>query len=153
SAAAEAACESVTGRRLRVNRWKFWQHQGGDGTTFTLADAGKHLARSRSKFVGGEEEVKAIREALEAQSRRSQQDQSERRRLRLKFWEGLLSRPQVKTTRHANLSPAECGWIAAGSGARGLPFVHTIKQQACRVELFIDRGAGKAETNKRIFET
>jgi hypothetical protein len=72
--------------------------------------------------------------------------------LRKRFWEGLLSRPSIASTRHAKLSAAEDGWIAASSGVRGLPFVYVIGQDEARVELYMDRGSGKAETNKRIFD-
>jgi hypothetical protein len=80
------------------------------------------------------------------------QDQTERSRLRSKFWQGLLSRPKVKSTRHADLSAVEYGWIAAGSGVRGLPFTYSIRQEEAQVELYIDRGAGKAVENKEIFD-
>ena len=40
----------------------------------------------------------------------------ERYGLRKRFWEELLGRPKVKTTRHAGLAPVEYGWIGAGSG-------------------------------------
>src|SRR5262249_27000361 len=39
SAAAEAARETVAGRRLNTNGWSFWQYRGADGKTLTLADA------------------------------------------------------------------------------------------------------------------
>ena len=43
-------------------------------------------------------------------------------------------------------------WGRLRSGVRGLPFVYTVKQQEGRVELWIDRGAGKAPENKRLFD-
>jgi hypothetical protein len=147
SAAAEAARKSITGKRLNTNGWTFWQYQSADGKTLTLADARKRFAKSGSKFVEGRAEG-----ALRRHGRTSSEDQPERRRLRLKFWQGLLGRPGVRGTRHADLSPGDSGWIAAGSGVRGLPFVYVIKQEEGRVELFIDRGAGKAAENKRIFD-
>jgi predicted type IV restriction endonuclease len=79
-------------------------------------------------------------------------EKAERYGLRKRFWEGLLSRPDVKSTRHADLSPVDSGWIAAGSGLRGMPLVYVVKQEEGRVELFIDRGAGKTVENKRIFD-
>jgi hypothetical protein len=75
----------------------------------------------------------------------------ERHRLRLKFWQGLLSRPKAQATRHANIAPGKFSWIAAGSGVRGVPFVYAVKQEEGRVELFIDRGPGKTQENKSIF--
>jgi hypothetical protein len=35
---------------------------------------------------------------------------------------------------------------------RGLPFTYTIGQEAGTVELYIDRGSGKKEENKRMFD-
>jgi len=69
-----------------------------------------------------------------------------------RFWEGLLSRPKAKGTRHANTSPVEYGWIAAGSGVRGVPFTYVIGKDEARVEIYIDRGTGRAAENKRIFD-
>jgi hypothetical protein len=80
------------------------------------------------------------------------EDQPERYRLRLKFWQGLLSRPKVKTTRHADISPGESGWISAGSGVRGLPFTYSIRQEESQVELYFDRGPGTTAENKEIFD-
>ena len=50
------------------------------------------------------------------------------------------------------LPPASTDWIAAGSGVRGLPFCYVIHQEEGKVELYIDRGAGKTAENKRIFD-
>jgi hypothetical protein len=80
------------------------------------------------------------------------QEQPERHRLRLKFWEGLLGRPKVKGTRHADIKPSKRDWLGASSGVRGLPFNYVIFQREVRVELYIDRGSGKAAENKQIFD-
>jgi predicted type IV restriction endonuclease len=76
----------------------------------------------------------------------------ERYGLRKKFWETLVSRPKAKNTRHANIAPSEYSWIAAGSGVRGVPYTYCIGQDDGRVELYIDRGTGKAAENKDIFD-
>lgn len=80
------------------------------------------------------------------------QNRPERYDLRKRFWAGLLSRPKAKTTRHANITPGEYSWIAAGSGVRGLPFTYVIGQDHGKVELYIDRGADQTKANKRIFK-
>ena len=64
----------------------------------------------------------------------------------------LLSLPKAKGTRHANRTTSDDGWFDAGSGVRGLPFRCSIGQDESRIELYIDRGAGKAAENKRIFD-
>jgi hypothetical protein len=79
-------------------------------------------------------------------------DDPERHKLRLHFWEELLGRCKARNTRHSNIAPGKYSWIAAGSGVRGVPFVYAIGQERGRVELFIDRGRGKAAENKRIFD-
>jgi hypothetical protein len=76
----------------------------------------------------------------------------ERYEVRKRFWEGLLDRPKMKSTRHANLSASEYNWIGAGSGVRGLPFNYVIGQDEGKVELYIDRGADQGEENKNIFD-
>jgi len=72
--------------------------------------------------------------------------------MRKRFWEALLSRPKVKTTRHANIAPGEYTYIGAGSGVRGLPFNYVTGQDEGRVELYIDRGADEEEGNKDLFD-
>ena len=72
--------------------------------------------------------------------------------MKKRFWEALLSRPNVKATRHAKLGATESGWISAGSGVKGVPFTYTIGQGKGRVELWIDRGAGRTAENKEIFD-
>jgi predicted type IV restriction endonuclease len=79
-------------------------------------------------------------------------DHPERYGLRKRFWEGLLTRPKLQATRHANNSPGESGWIAAGAGVRGLRFVYVVQEEEGRVELYIDRGTGKATENKDIYD-
>jgi hypothetical protein len=128
SAAAEAARMSVTGKRQNTNGWTFWQYQDEGGKRRCLDDARKRL----SKTKGGHP------------------DRPERYGRRKRFWEELLNRPKVKATRHADLSPSESNWIAAGTGVRGLPLVYVIGQDECRVELYIDRG--DKEANKGLFD-
>ncbi len=81
-----------------------------------------------------------------------EQARPDRQGLRKTFWEGLLNRPKAKTSRHANISPGEAGWIGAGSGVRGLSLNFVVGQDESRVELYIDRGADQTDTNKGIFD-
>jgi predicted type IV restriction endonuclease len=81
-----------------------------------------------------------------------EQDRPERYGHRRKFWETLLKRPKAQGTRHAEITPSEYSWIGAGSGVRGCPFNYAIGQHEGRVELWIDRGAGKGAENKDIFD-
>ena len=79
-------------------------------------------------------------------------EKAERYEIRKRFWEGLLTRPKAKGTRHANIKPGEYQYIGAGSGVRGLPFNYFIRQDEGAVELYIDRGADQTEANKGIFD-
>lgn len=72
--------------------------------------------------------------------------------IRKNFWQGLLARAAKRTPLHAKISPGKFESVGASSGMRGLYLNYVIKQDAGRVELFIDRGAGKAEKNKGIFD-
>jgi hypothetical protein len=134
SAAAEAARATVSGKKMNTNGWTFWRYEGAGGKKHTLAEARGGAGGKAEGAQGGGAEG------------------ADRHGLRKRFWEGLLGRPKVTGTRHANIAPGEYTWIAAGSGVRGLPLVYAIGQGEGRVELYIDRGAGQADANKRIFD-
>ena len=108
SAAAEAARRPPDADEHE--RLDFWQYRDGAGKRLCLDDARKGSPSQGEATTG---------------SVRRQDDGPERYGLRKKFWEGLLSRPKAKATRHANITPGEFRWIAAGSGVRGLPFQST----------------------------
>jgi hypothetical protein len=137
SAAATAARATVAGRQMNTNGWTFWQYQGAGGKKLTLHDARQQVAPSRGKGTSDQ---------------KGQKGGAERYGLRLKFWQGLLSRPKVKGTRHADLTPGEYHYIGASSGIRGLNFNYVIGKETGKVELYIDRGADQDEANKRIFD-
>jgi hypothetical protein len=137
SGAAEAARATVSGRRMTTNGWTFWQYQRADAKKLTLRDARRQVAPPPREGTSGQ---------------KGPRDQPERHDLRKKFWQALLDRPKMKGTRHADIAPGEYSWVAAGSGVRGLPFVYAIGQGEGRVELYIDRGAGKAAENKELFD-
>jgi hypothetical protein len=90
---------------------------------------------------------------IRAKEQRGRQDRAERYSLRHKFWEGLLDLARAKTSLHSSISPSESSWVATSTGIRGLNLVYSIRQHDGRVELYIDRGTGEKETNKRAFDT
>jgi Domain of unknown function (DUF4268)/Restriction Enzyme Adenine Methylase Associated len=137
SAAASAARASVSRRRMNTNGWTFWQYQGADGKTLTLHDARQQVVSPPRKDASGHKGPK---------------DQPERYGLRKKFWEGLLNRPKMKGTRHADITPGVFSWIGAGGGVWGLFFRYVVRQDEGTVDLYIDRGAGKTAVNKDIFD-
>src|SRR5262249_43811716 len=107
SQAGEVARAHITGQRKNTNGWLFWQYRDETGKRRCLDDASKRFTKTKS---GGP-------------------DQHEPDSLRSRFWETLLSRPKVKSTRHANIAPGEFSGISAGSGVRGLPFVYAVQKK------------------------
>jgi hypothetical protein len=81
----------------------------------------------------------------------AKKDMAERYGLRLRFFEGLLSVANSKTSLHANISPSTSSYISAGSGIGGVSFVYAIRQRDARIELYID--TQDREVNQRIFES
>jgi hypothetical protein len=83
---------------------------------------------------------------------KQKKDLAERHVLRLKFWEGLLSRAKQKGVMwHAQRSATKESWIGAGAGVRAgvsLNYVIWKDGEGC-AELYID--TGDAMENKRIF--
>jgi hypothetical protein len=130
------AAKKAAQREHGVGGWTFWQYRDPTGKRACLDDA-------RKKFLKTE---KGLPKPAD------QQGQHERYGLRKRFWQGLLSRPGVKNTPHADIAPHEYSWIAAGSGVRGLPFTFTIRQEEGEAALYIVRGTGMAAENKEIFD-
>lgn len=75
---------------------------------------------------------------------------AEHHRLRLEFWEQLLTKARQHTALHAAISPSKSNWIGAGAGMSGVAFNYSIRMGDAEVELYIDRG--DADQNKRIFD-
>jgi len=74
-----------------------------------------------------------------------------RHALRYRFWEGLLLRAKERTHLFTGISPGKDNWIGTGAGMSGLAFNFVVRQHSAHVELYIDRGKGAEEENKRIF--
>lgn len=77
---------------------------------------------------------------------------AERHKKRLDFWKMLLERSKERTTLFSNVSPNIYSWIGTGAGKSGLNFNYVITNKYGQVELYIDRGKGSEEENKKIFE-
>jgi hypothetical protein len=76
------------------------------------------------------------------------------RRLKKRFWQGLLDRSVSKTGLFANTSPSTSNWwITTSSGIPGVVFAYVIRKGDFRVELFIDQKKGPKDANKRFFDT
>lgn len=97
-------------------------------------------------------EAAAYQVQVREKEQRVRQDRAERNEINRRFWQGLLTRAAGKSTLHANISPGEYHWVGTSSGMRGLNFNYVIRQDEGRVELYIDRGSGETEANKRCFD-
>jgi hypothetical protein len=95
-------------------------------------------------IVGPSEETKDVGLA--------KKDIAERYDIRRHWWTTLIERSATKSRLHAHLRPTEYGWISTSSGFRGLSFNYIVTQSECAAELYIDRGKGAYEENKRIFD-
>jgi hypothetical protein len=72
--------------------------------------------------------------------------------IRKRWWTMLVERSAKTTKLHAHITPGEYSWIGTSSGYRGLNLNYVVMQDDCGVELYIDRGRGAEEENKRIFD-
>ena len=70
--------------------------------------------------------------------------------LKIEFWTALLKEMAQKGDLFKNISPKKDGWITAGSGLSGVPYIFAISKAYARIELYIDMG-DKAE-NKNLFD-
>ena len=79
------------------------------------------------------------------------QEDSERHRLRLKFWTLLLEQAKKKHPLFNAISPSKDNWIAASAGKSGIGYSYWITKNGLRVELRIDRGKDSEAENINIF--
>lgn len=89
---------------------------------------------------------------IREKERQERKDRYERFGIRKRFWTQLLNYAKTQTELHSNISPSEYNWIGTGSGVRGLAYTYKLTQHTSTVDLYIDRGAGSAAENKRIFD-
>lgn len=75
---------------------------------------------------------------------------SERGEIRRNWWNRLISRPEAKS--HSHLSTNVGSWIGISAGISGLDLNYVLNENDCAAELYIDRGKGSKEENKRIFD-
>lgn len=101
------------------------------------------LAPLLTKIIGPSEEAKQIGKV--------KKEDSERHRLRFKFWNEVLEKCRENNIVTFNsISPTKDSWIGASSGIRGLSYVFWVNQHSYRIELRIDRGKGSEEENLKI---
>lgn len=77
---------------------------------------------------------------------------AERYGIRRRWWAMLVSRSATVNRLHSHITPSEYSWLGTSSGVRGLNLNYSVTQNACVAELYIDRGKGSEDENKRIFD-
>lgn len=82
----------------------------------------------------------------------SNQEFTERYKLRSAFWKQLLDYAKPKTKLHSGLSPSRYNWIGTGSGKSGIAYNYVIWEHETAVEVYIDRGKELQEENEAIFD-
>lgn len=93
-----------------------------------------------TQIVGPSEEL--------SQAGQKKQFDSERRRLRYEFFDGLLRRAQSRTDLFTNISPK--GRACIGASRKGIKYRFCMRQQGNRVGVYID--VGDPDENRQIFE-
>jgi len=89
--------------------------------------------------------------AKEAEEKSADQEQKQRHRLRMEFWEQALEVfNQSACTLYSNISPSRDHWLSAGSGISAVPYSLIFGKQEIRVELNIGRRS--ADENRFIFD-
>jgi hypothetical protein len=77
---------------------------------------------------------------------------AERYGIRKRWWSLLVERSAAVNKLHAHITPGEYSWLGTSSGVRGLNLNYTVTQDACVVELYIDRGKDSEGENKNILD-
>ncbi|MDW3192649.1 MAG: DUF4268 domain-containing protein [Cytophagales bacterium] len=126
-----------------------WLNESENGCDFYLLTieairiGESNLAPLLTKIIGPSEEAKQIGKV--------KKEDSERHRLRYKFWVEVLDLCKQKNINTFDaISPTQDAWIGASTGYRGLTYVFWINQHSYRIELRIDRGKGSDEENLEI---
>ena len=114
--------------------------------------------RDNGRLLLDVQQVIPLPEAAEYQvqirekSRQERKHRAERHILRKKFWSKLLIHARTKTELHSGISPSEYHWIGTSAGSRGLGLNYSITGTCVRVGLYIDRGSGRQDENKKVFD-
>lgn len=103
------------------------------------------------------QQIIPLPEAVEFQTRidvkkqAERQDRSDRRTLRLQFWEALLARARPRTISHAGRSGTTGRSLSGSIGRTGFVPSYVVRRDDTHVELRISFGAGQAARNKAAF--
>jgi len=126
-----------------------WLNEGDNNCDFYLLKIGgikigdSYPAPLITKIVGPSVETKQVGKI--------KKEDSERHRLRLKFWTLLLEKAKQKHNLFNSISPSKDTWIGASAGKGGISYTYWVTKHGVRVELRIDRGKDSEEENLNIF--
>jgi hypothetical protein len=126
-----------------------WLNEGDNNCDFFLLQVeaikigDSNPAPLITKIVGPSEESKEVGKI--------KQEDTERHKLRFKFWTLLLESAKKKHSLFNAISPTKDNWIAASAGKSGIGYSFWITKNGLRVELRIDRGKDSEEENMKIF--
>lgn len=96
-----------------------------------------------TKIVGPSVETKQIGKI--------KKEDSERHKLRLKFWTKLLEIAKTKHSLFNGISPTKDPWISTSAGMRGVSYVYWLAKDGVRLEIRIDAGKDSEEHNLKVF--
>jgi hypothetical protein len=126
-----------------------WLNEGGNDCNFYLLKIeGIKIGNSNpapliTLIVGPSDESKEVGKI--------KKEDSERHKLRLKFWTLLLNQSSQKHDLFKSISPNKDPWIATTAGVSGIGYQYWVTKNAVRIELRIDRGKDREEENLFIF--
>lgn len=96
-----------------------------------------------TKIVGPSIETKAIGKI--------KKEDSERHRLRFKFFTKLLEISKSKHNLFNSISPSKDTWISTSAGVRGITYSYWVTQNGVRLQINIDAGKDSEEYNLKVF--
>jgi len=97
-----------------------------------------------TKIVGPSIETKQIGKI--------KKEDSERHRLRLKFWTNLLERSKTKHNLFNAISPSKDTWISTSAGLpKGISYAYWLTKNGVRLQIQIDAGKDSEEYNLKAF--
>jgi hypothetical protein len=94
-----------------------------------------------SVIAGPSQEVKATGEV--------KKDLAERHQKRIRFWQGLLSVLNEKTSLYRRISPSKDNWLSARTGIGGIYYQIVIRMENASIQLVIEKDKA---VNKKIFD-
>ncbi len=126
-----------------------WLNQATDAEFYLLKVEAIRIGDSApapliSLIVGPSEEAKEVGSTI--------REWAERDKKRYEFWSQLLERARSQTPLHSSVSPRRYHYVGTSAGKAGLGFAYVIREHEAQVELYIDRGRGREDENRQIFQ-